>query len=152
MINPILKTQRFLPLLIVQFLGAFNDNLFKNMLLVMIAYKMTAQADILSSVVAGLFILPFFLFSATAGQLADKYNRDKIARILKITELILMLLVGVVFYTKSLTLLVILLFLMGTQSAFFGPIKYALLPQLLKKDELLAGNGYVEGSTYISII
>ncbi len=152
MINPLLKTKRFLPLLIVQFLGAFNDNLFKNMLLVMIAYKMTAQADILSSVVAGLFILPFFLFSATAGQLADKYNRDKIARILKITELVLMLLVGAVFYTQSLSLLVILLFLMGMQSAFFGPIKYALLPQLLKKEELLAGNGYVEGSTYISII
>ena len=152
MINPILKTQRFLPLLVVQFLGALNDNLFKNMLLVMIAYKMTANADVLSSVVAGLFILPFFLFSATAGGLADKYNRDKIARFLKVTELILMVLVGVVFYTKSLILLVILLFLMGTQSAFFGPIKYALIPQLLKKDEVLAGNGYVEGSTYISII
>lgn len=152
MINPILKTKRFLPLLIVQFFGAFNDNLFKNMLLVMIAYKMTEQSDILSAVVAGLFILPFFLFSATAGQIADKYNRDKIARFLKITELVLMILTGIVFYTKSLTLLIVLLFLMGTQSAFFGPIKYALLPQLLKKNELLAGNGYIEASTYVSII
>lgn len=152
MINPILKAKRFLPLLIVQFFGAFNDNLFKNMLLVMIAYKMTEKADVLSAIVAGLFILPFFLFSATAGQIADKYNRDKIARFLKITELILMVLVGFVFCTKSLILLVILLFLMGTQSAFFGPIKYALLPQLLNKNELLAGNGYVEASTYVSII
>ena len=106
MINPILKTKRFLPLLIVQFFGAFNDNLFKNMLLVMIAYKMTEQSDILSAVVAGLFILPFFLFSATAGQIADKYNRDKIARFLKITELVLMILTArVIILTKTASLL-----------------------------------------------
>ena len=87
----LLKTKRFLPLMITQFLGALNDNLFKNALLTLVTVKMTAQSDILSNLIAGLFILPFFLFSAMAGQLADKYPRDKIARVLKITELLLML-------------------------------------------------------------
>ncbi len=148
----LLKTKRFTPLLITQFLGAFNDNLFKNMLLTLIAFRMTAQAGILSNVVAGLFVLPFFLFSALAGQIADKYNRAKIARILKITELILMIFVGVVFTLQSVYLLILLLFLMGTQSAFFGPIKYALLPQLLKTKELVGGNAYIEATTYLAII
>ncbi|MDD3668899.1 MAG: MFS transporter [Alphaproteobacteria bacterium] len=148
----ILKTRRFLPLLIVQFFGAFNDNLFKNALMAFIAYRMAARADMLANVVAGLFILPFFLFSATAGQLADKYDRARITRILKIVEMLLLLFAGVVFYMQNVWLLSLLLFGLGTHSTFFGPIKYALLPQLLAKDELIQGNGYIEGSTYISII
>lgn len=148
----LLKSNRFLPLLITQFLGALNDNLFKNALLTMVAVRMVEKSDILSNIIAGLFILPFFLFSATAGEIADKYARDKIARILKITELVLMLGVGFVFITNNITLLIILLALMGTQSAFFGPIKYALLPQLLKQKELIAGNAYVEATTYIAIL
>ena len=89
MSDNLLKSNRFLPLLLTQFFGALNDNLFKNALLTMVAFKLTDKADILSNIIAGLFILPFFLFSATAGEVADKYNRAKIARVLKITELIL---------------------------------------------------------------
>lgn len=148
----LLKSQRFLPLLITQFLGALNDNMFKNALLTMVTLRLAAQSDILSNIIAGLFILPFFLFSATAGEAADKYDRDKIARTLKLTELLLMIGVMVVFYTHNITLLVILLTLMGTQSAFFGPIKYALLPQLLDPKELVEANAYVEATTYIAIL
>ena len=148
----LLQSKRFLPLLITQFLGALNDNLFKNALLTMVTIKMTAKADILTNIIAGLFILPFFLFSAMAGTIADKYARDKIVRILKIAELILMLGVGCVYYTGNIYILIILLTLMGTQSAFFGPIKYALLPQLLKPKELVEGNAYIEATTYMAIL
>ena len=152
MAQGILQTRRFLPLLAVQFFGAFNDNLFKNALMTLIAYRMAAQSCLLANIVAGLFILPFFLFSATAGQLADKYDRARLTRVLKITELALVIFTGIVFFTQNIGLLILLLFCMGAQSAFFGPIKYALLPQLLHKHELIQGNGYVEGSTYLSII
>lgn len=148
----LLKTSRFLPLLITQFFGALNDNLFKNALLTLVAVKMAAQSDVLSNVIAGLFILPFFLFSATAGELADKYARNKIARVLKITELVLMLGVAVAWYSRSLPLLIAILALMGAQSAFFGPVKYALLPQQLKPEELITGNAYVESTTYMAIL
>ena len=146
---------RFVPLLIVQFFGALNDNIFKNTLLTFVAFKMANDsqvASVYSNIIAGMFILPYFLFSALAGLIADKYNRAFLVRILKITELCLMIGAGALFLTKSVPLLIALLFLMGTQSTFFGPIKYALLPQLLRQSELIAGNAYVEGSTYISII
>lgn len=152
MSEKLLQSKRFLPLLLTQFTGALNDNLFKNSLLTMVALKMTDKADVLSNVIAGLFIFPFFLFSATAGEIADKYARDKIARILKAAEFLLMCVAAFVFWQKCLALLIVLLALMGTQSAFFGPIKYALLPQLLKKDELVFGNACVEASTYIAIL
>lgn len=147
--------KRFIPLLVTQFLGAFNDNLFKNTLMTFVAYKLVTDEQLVgiySNIIAGIFILPYFLFSALAGLLADKYNRAKLTRILKLTELVLMVGAAVVFVTKSLFLLIVLLFFMGMQSTFFGPIKYALLPQLLRSDELIAGNAAVEGSTYISII
>ncbi len=152
MIPSLLKSRSLLPLLITQFLGAFNDNLFKNALLTMIMLKMADQSDILSNVVAALFILPFFLFSATAGEIADKYDRSFLARWLKIGEVVLMVLVGVAYLLESVSLLIGILFLMGIQSAFFGPIKYALLPQQLKPNELIEGNAYVEGSTYLAIM
>lgn len=148
----LLKTKRFLPLMITQFLGALNDNLFKNALLTLVTVKMTAQSDILSNLIAGLFILPFFLFSAVAGQLADKYPRDKIARVLKVTELLLMLGVAAAYYWYNLPLLIVIMTLMGAQSAFFGPVKYALLPQHLKPEELIAGNAYIESTTYMAIL
>lgn len=148
----ILKSGRFFPLLATQFLGALNDNLFKNSLLTLVTIKMTAQSDILSNVIAGLFILPFFLFSATAGEVADKYARDKIARVLKLTELLLMLGVAVAYLLQSLPFLIVILALMGAQSAFFGPVKYSLLPQHLQTDELIAGNAYVESTTYAAIL
>lgn len=148
----LLGSKRFLPLLITQFLGAFNDNLFKNALLTMVTIKLASEANVLSNIIAGLFILPFFLFSATAGEVADKYARDKIARTLKMAELALMFGVAIVFFTESITLLIVLLTLMGVQSAFFGPIKYSLLPQLLDPKELVEANAYVEASTYMAIL
>ena len=149
------RSKRFVPLLITQFFGAFNDNLFKNTLMTFVAYKMVAgeqAVSIYSNIIAAIFILPYFLFSAFAGLLADKYNRAYLTRILKVTEFILMIGAGFLFVYKSLYLLIFILFLMGVQSTFFGPIKYALLPQLLRSEELIAGNAYVEASTYISII
>lgn len=147
--------RRFVPLLITQFFGAFNDNLFKNTLMTFVAYRIVAgeqSVGIYANIIAAVFILPYFLFSAFAGLLADKYNRALLTRILKITEFILMIGAGCLFIYKSLFLLIFILFLMGLQSTFFGPIKYSLLPQLLRSDELIAGNAYVEASTYISII
>ncbi len=147
-----LFSKRFLPLLLTQFFGALNDNLFKNALLMLVTIRMAEQADILSNIIAALFIIPFFLLSATAGELSDKYDRSRIARGLKIIELILMIGVGIVYLFHSIIGLVALLALMGAQSAFFGPVKYALLPQLLKSDELVSGNAYVEASTYTAIL
>ena len=153
MTNEILKSRRFLPLLLTQFLGAVNDNLFRNMLLTYVAFHASKQqAGILENIIAALFILPFFLFSATAGQVADKYNRDMVARRLKLAEIVLMVLVLVVFSVKSVNLTIALLCLMGAQSSFFGPVKYALLPQLLKTKELVMGNAYVEATTYLGIL
>ena len=149
------RSKRFVPLLITQFFGAFNDNLFKNTLMTFVAYKMALSeqsVSIYANIIAAIFILPYFLFSAFAGLLADKFNRAYLTRILKVTEFILMIGAGFLFVYKSLYLLIFILFLMGVQSTFFGPIKYALLPQLLRSEELIAGNAYVEASTYISII
>ncbi len=148
----LLKTKRFLPLMITQFLGAFNDNLFKNALLTLVTIKMTSQADILSNLIAGLFILPFFLCSAVAGEIADKYPRDRIACVLKVVELVLMLGVAVAYCWYNLPLLIIIMTMMGAQSAFFGPVKYALLPQHLEPKELVAGNAYIESTTYMAIL
>ena len=148
----ILKSRRFLPLLITQFFGALNDNLFKNALLLMVTVKMAQQAAVLSNVIAGLFILPFFIFSATAGEISDKYDKSRIAQILKVTELVLMVMAAIVYTWQSLWGLILLLFLMGTQSTFFGPVKYALLPAHLKSEELALGNAYIEATTYLAIL
>lgn len=152
----ILKSRRFLPLFVTQFLGAFNDNLFKNALVMLITYRLAEQSGmsepILVTVAAGLFILPFFLFSATAGQLADKYDRAMIARKTKLLEIALMVLGAIGFLTANMWVLMALLFCMGAQSAFFGPVKYAILPQHLQKEELLSGNAYVEAGTFLAIL
>ena len=148
----ILKSKRFLPLMLTQFFGALNDNLFKNALLITVTLTMASKAAILSNIIAALFILPFFLFSATAGEIADKYDKSKIARLLKITELILMLDALFIYQQQSIWGLIILLFLMGTQSTFFGPVKYALLPQHLQTQELALGNAYIEATTYFAIL
>ncbi|HEY1096725.1 MAG TPA: acyl-[ACP]--phospholipid O-acyltransferase [Alphaproteobacteria bacterium] len=152
----LLHTRRFLPLFITQFLGAFNDNLLKNALVMLITYRLAvetgANAQILVTLAAGLFILPFFLFSATAGQLADKYDRARITRIIKIAEIIIMLAAVIGFYAHSINILLLALFCMGIHSAFFGPIKYALLPQHLNDNELLSGNAYIEAGTFLAIL
>ncbi len=152
----LLKTRRFLPLFITQALGAFNDNGFKNALVILVTYKL-AEAQGLNgplfiTIAAGLFILPFFLFSATAGQLADKFEKTKLIHKIKFAEIILMLIAIASFYFESVTLGLIVLFLLGTQSTFFGPIKYGILPQHLTDDELIGGNGLIETGTFLSIL
>ncbi len=150
------QSRRFLPLFITQFLGALNDNLLKNAMIMLVTYRIAAttgqNAQILVTAAAGLFILPFFLFSATAGQLADKYDKAALARIIKLVEIGVMVVASAGFFAHSTWLLLMALFGMGVHSAFFGPIKYALLPQQLHDDELLAGNGYIEAGTFLAIL
>jgi len=152
----LLMQRRFCPYFITQFLGAFNDNIFKNVLLILVAFAgnnvLPVSSNLFINLAAGLFILPFFLFSATAGQLADKYHKDWFIRNVKLAEITIMLLGAIGFITHSYELLLVILFLMGTQSAFFGPVKYALLPQQLNSDELLSGNALVETGTFLAIL
>lgn len=148
----LLKTKRFLPIFLTQFFGAFNDNVFKNALVIFLAYVVTQNSQILVTLVAFLFILPFFLFSAIAGQIADKFNKAKVAQIIKIFELFLVLLAIFGFYYQNIVLLMAVIFAFGVHSAFFGPVKYGILPQLLKKDEIVSANGLVSCATFISIL
>ncbi len=152
----LLKTRRFLPLFITQFLGAFNDNAFKNALVIWYTYDMAQKfgmdAFLMVNIAGGLLILPFFLFSALAGQFADKYEKSFLAQKIKQVEIILMGAAGLCFYFESVIGLLIVLFFMGAQSTFFGPIKYSLLPEHLRDDELIGGNGLVEGGTFLSIL
>jgi 1-acyl-sn-glycerol-3-phosphate acyltransferase len=152
----LLKTRRFLPLFGTQFLGAFNDNLFKNALIVLLTYKAASwtslKPELLANMAAGIFILPFFLFSATAGQLADKYDKAKLARLVKLLEITIMLVAGFGFAMHSLALLMTALFLFGAHSTLFGPVKYAILPQHLKVEELVGGNALVEAGTFVAIL
>ena len=132
----LLGTRRFLPFFTTQALGAFNDNVFKNALVIMLTFKIAglSQADIntLANLAAGLFILPFFLFSASAGQWAEKYERARSIRRIKLLEIGLMLLAALGFWLQSLPFLLGVLFLMGAQSTLFGPIKYSILPEHLR--------------------
>ncbi len=152
----LLKHNRFLPLFCTQFLGALNDNVFKNAIVILIAFtladEMGANASILVITAAGIFILPFFLFSATAGQLADKFEKSMLIRRTKIAEIIIMITGSVGFYFMSVPILLTLLFFMGTQSTLFGPLKYSILPQHLSEDELLGGNGMIQMGTYLAIL
>lgn len=152
----LLKTRRFLPFFCTQFLGAFNDNVFKQSLIILLAFNAagmtTLSPVILTNLCAGLFILPFFLFSATAGQVADKYDKTTIIRLVKGAEILIMVLAGIGFHFQQLWMLLTALFLMGTHSSVFGPIKYAILPQNLTKDELVGGNALVETGTSLAIL
>ncbi|QZA79850.1 MFS transporter [Deefgea piscis] len=148
--------KRFLPLFLTQFTGAFNDNLFKNAFLVLIAFYGLSTAGLNSAVLinmaAGIFILPFFLFSTLAGQLAEKYDKALLARWIKGIEIIIMLLAGLGFIWHNAAILMCCLFLMGVHSAFFGPLKYSVLPQYLKSNEILGGNGLIEMGTFVAIL
>lgn len=152
----LLKTKRFLPLFITQFLGAINDNVFKNALLILITYKISLHSalnpQVMVTMAAGMFILPFFLFSATAGQLADKYERSRLISVIKFFEVILMCLAAAGLYWQNTAYLMGVLFLIGTQATFFGPVKYAILPDQLREDELLPGNGLIEAGTFLGIL
>ncbi|KJF81674.1 MFS transporter [Photobacterium angustum] len=151
----LLKKQSFLPYFITQALGAFNDNLFKNFLLLVIVFSSLynqAESAMLVNLAAGLFILPFFLFAPLGGQLADKYEKSRLIKTLKLIEVGVMALGAWAIQMHSIPLLLGLLFLMGAQSAFFGPVKFALMPQHLKQKELLAGNALVEMGTFLAIL
>ena len=152
----LLGTRRFLPFFGTQFLGAFNDNLFKNALVVLLTFKAaswtTLKPELLANMAAGIFILPFFLFSATAGQMADKYDKARLARLVKMLEIIIMLVAGAGFALHSLSCLMSALFLFGVHSTLFGPVKYAILPQHLRRKELVGGNALVEAGTFAAIL
>jgi 1-acyl-sn-glycerol-3-phosphate acyltransferase len=149
----LLQTQRFLPLFLTQFLGAFNDNLFKTALTVVIVYGLdSSNANLLTNLAAGLFILPFFLFSAAAGQLADRHDKSRIIRFSKLAEVAIMAFGLLAWSIGSTVLLFVALLFMGTQSAFFGPSKYAILPQHLGETELVGGNAQLEMSTFVAIL
>ncbi len=152
----LLRERRFLPFFCTQFLGAFNDNVYKNALVIMLAFHATSitaiSSGMLVNLCAGLFILPFFLFSATAGQLADKYEKSTIIRYVKLFEIAIMVIGAVGFVHKDLTLLIGALFLMGLHSTVFGPVKYSILPQQLQPDEIVGGNGMIEMGTFLAIL
>ena len=152
----LLSSRRFRPFFITQLLGAFNDNLYKNGLTIFIAFQALGvtqqQSNNLVNIAAGLFILPFFLFSPIAGQLADKYEKSMLIRRIKLLEIAIMLLGAGAFLLQSPNLLVAILFLMGTQSALFGPVKYSLLPQALYPAELVGGNALVSFGTFVAIL
>lgn len=152
----LLSSRRFLPLFTTQFLGAFNDNLIRNSFLMLVTYQIaaddSARAVLLVNLATGLFVLPMFLFSPISGQLADKFDRSKIARIVKLAEIGLAVIGGAGLFLKSATLLLLTLFGFGTHSTFFGPVKYAILPQHLAENELLEGNAYVDASTFLAIL
>ena len=152
----LLSTRRFLPMFMTQFLGALNDNVYKQALLLVITYgwinQQSANVSTLNNLAALLFILPYFIFSATAGQIADKYERARLVRGIKILEIIIMLIGSAGFLLGHLWLLLLALFLMGTHSTFFGPIKYAILPEILKPNELMSGNALFQSGTSMAIL
>lgn len=150
------KRRRFSAMFFTQFLGAFNDNVFKQALILVLTYTAASQigveVSILNNLAAMLFILPYFLFSALAGQIADKYEKSKLTRLTKVLEITIMTVAAVGFVFEWYTLLFVALFLMGTHSTFFGPIKYAYLPQAMKEDELVGANGLFQMGTSLAIL
>ena len=152
----LMRERRFLPFFITQFLGAFNDNVFKNALIILIAFQVVASdpaaSNRLINLAAGLFVLPFFLFSATAGQLSDKYEKSRYIRWVKVLEIVIMLGATVGFILGSVELLIAMLFLMGCQSTMFGPVKYSIMPQHLQPEELVGGNAWIEMGTNMAIL
>ncbi|HYT86908.1 MAG TPA: MFS transporter, partial [Burkholderiales bacterium] len=152
----LLGQRRFLPFFLTQFLGAFNDNVFKNALIILVAFHAAGMsrfdANTLSNLAQAVFILPFFLFSATAGQLADKLEKSFLMRLVKLAEIAIMALGAVGLYRGDLPLLMTALFLMGLHSTVFGPVKYAYLPQHLNQEEIVGGNGLVETGTFVAIL
>lgn len=150
----LLNTRRFGPFFWTQFFGAFNDNVFKNALVILIAFKAASEADagLWVNLATGLFILPFFLFSPIAGQLADKLEKAAFIRTVKLCEIAIMILGAIGFFTGNIVFLISILFFMGTQSTFFGPVKYSILPQQLEDHELMTGTSLVEMGTFVSIL
>jgi MFS family permease len=154
-VRHLLGTRRFLPIFVTQFLGAFNDNLFRTAMVMLVIYGIYRSAEqeaTFSAIAGGLFILPFFLLSAVAGQLADATDKARIVRLVKSAEIVIMLFGAAGLLLLNVPLMLAALFAMGVHSTFFGPIKYAILPQHLRSDEVLGGTGLVEAGTYIAIL
>ncbi|MCC6071567.1 MFS transporter [Massilia sp. GCM10020059] len=152
----LLTQRRFGPFFWTQFFGAFNDNVFKTALLVVLTYDALSWTDMapamLNSLIPGLFILPYVVFSATAGQIADKVEKGRLARFVKLIEIGIMLVAGIGWMTHSLWILIAAVVGMGVHSTLFGPVKYAYMPQHLKPEELVGGNGLVEMGTFVGIL
>ncbi len=154
----LLKTKRFLPLFVTQFLGSFNDNLFRSALAVLITYQFTQSpfswltAGVMVALCSTLLVIPFPILSPLAGQLADKYDKAKLIRLVKISELIIMSIAAYGFIYSNIYLLMLMLLMGGVHSAFFGPLKYSILSDHLKESELLAGNSLLAGGTYASVL
>jgi 1-acyl-sn-glycerol-3-phosphate acyltransferase len=152
----LLREKRFAPFFWTQFLGAGNDNIYKNALIIFVAYhaasNATLDANTLVNLAAGIFILPFVLLSASAGQLADKYEKSRLIRYIKVLEIAIMVIGTIGFWRHDLVLLFVALALMGVHSTLFGPVKYAILPQHLRPEELIGGNGLVEMGTFVAIL
>ena len=150
------RSRRFTPMFFTQFLGAFNDNFFKQALLLLLTYsaaaKLGSSVSLLNNLAAMLFILPFFLFSALAGQLADKYEKSWLTWYIKVLEVVIMVLATFGLIFEIYWLLFVALFLLGAQSTFFGPIKYAYLPQAMHQDELVGANALFQTGTSLSIL
>jgi MFS family permease len=154
-ITHLLRARRFVPLFATQFLGAFNDSLFKQAVVLFVTYQLysnPAKEFQFSAIAQALFILPFFLFSALSGQLADDHDKARLIRIIKLAEIGIMIVGGAGIMLADIPLMLAAVFAMGVHSTFFGPIKYAILPQHLRKDEVLGGTGLVEAGTYIAIL
>ncbi|HHO51786.1 MAG TPA: MFS transporter, partial [Deltaproteobacteria bacterium] len=156
MLGRLMLNVRFWPLFWTQFLGAFNDNFFKNALVILITFRAVHVAGVppeqMVALSAAIFIAPYFLFSGVAGQLADKYDKAAIVRLTKLGEIAVMWMGATAFAVDSVEMLMGVLFFMGLQSTVFGPCKYAILPQHLHDDELVAGNALVEMGTYLAIL
>ncbi|WP_375737789.1 MFS transporter [Pseudomonas boanensis] len=150
----LLRSRRFLPFFVTQLFGAFNDNIFKQSLILAILYKLSIAGDkgVFTNLCALLFILPFFLFSALGGQFGEKFAKDALIRAIKLAEVLIMAVGAAGFVFDSLPLLFLALFAMGTHSALFGPVKYSILPQVLREDELVGGNALVEMGTFLAIL
>jgi MFS family permease len=154
-VTHLLRARRFLPLFATQFLGAFNDSLFKQAVVLFVTYQLfsnPAKEFQFSAIAQGLFILPFFIFSALSGQLADDHDKARLIRIIKFAEIGIMILGGAGIMLANIPLMLAAVGFMGVHSTFFGPIKYAILPQHLRKDEVLGGTGLVEAGTYLAIL
>ena len=152
----LITSRRLLPLFIVQFLGALNDNLMKTVLVVLIAYGLWDIGDwdpaVLVAMAAGLFIVPFVLFCPLAGNFSDKFDKAKLIRIAKFAEIVIAVLAVLALFSGSLVFAFVVLFMLGAQSAFFTPNKFSILPQHLKRNELVAGNAWVSAGTYLAIL
>lgn len=151
----LMKQRRFLPLFATQFLNAFNDNFYKMAMVILVTFTIYKDPETeawFNALAGGLFILPFFLFSALAGQLADSTDKTRMIRLIKTAEIFIMIVGAIGIWWHLVPVMLLALFAMGTHSTFFGPIKYAILPQHLEEDEVLAGTGWVEAGTYIAIL